>query len=219
MEKKTIEEKIHITCDKCKKYGFEFRSKHNVSPADFIDGNVNADIWIIGLNPKNKIGHVEERSLSDFKSFNPNGHPYFKNFKKVSERLYKNWEREDRNIAHTDLVKCFSETFPPTNGKKGVSNAKQIIDNCVDFLKVQIITHQPKMIICNGSAVCWEMIRLFPPQQDVDFSSLTSYCTNIDNHDFWIVLSGFIGRIDNRNKRRLGMEIEQIIENENIKLE
>jgi hypothetical protein len=214
-----MEEKIQITCDKCKRYGFEFRSKHNISPVDFIDGNVNVDIWIIGLNPKNKVGHIEERSLDDFKSFNPNGHHYFRDFRKVSERLYKNWERPDRNIAHTDLVKCFSDTFPPANEGNGKRNQRQIVDNCVEFLKEQILTSKPKLIICNGSPVCWEMIRIFPPRQTYDLDCLTSYYTSIDNHQFWIVLSGFIGRIDNRNKRRLGMEIEKLIEKENIKLE
>lgn len=214
-----MEEKIFTTCDKCKNYGFEFRSKHNIYPINFIDGNVDADIWIIGLNPKNKVGHVEERNLNDFKLFNPNGHPYFRDFRKVSEILYKNWECQDRNIAHTDLVKCFSDTFPPKNGDNGKNNQRHIVDNCIEFLKKQILTSKPKMIICNGSPVCLEMIRIFPPQQNYDLDCLTSYCANIDNHNFWIVLSGFIGRIDNRNKRRLGMEIEQIIEKENIKID
>ena len=75
------------------------------------------------------------------------------------------------------------------------------------------------MIICNGSPVCWEIIRIFPPKQNYELDCLTSYCAKINNHNFWIVLSGFIGRIDNRNKRRLGIEIEQIIEKENIKIE
>jgi len=112
---------MHITCDKCKNFGFEFRSIHNISPLDFIDGNVRADIWIIGLNPKNKLGHIEKRRLNDFRLFDPNGHQYFRDFRKVSEKLYKNWERPDRNIAHTDLVKCFSNTFPP----KTESNRKK----------------------------------------------------------------------------------------------
>lgn len=209
---------MHITCDKCKNFGFEFRSIHNISPLDFIDGNVRADIWIIGLNPKNKLGHIEKRRLNDFRLFDPNGHQYFRDFRKVSEKLYKNWERPDRNIAHTDLVKCFSNTFPPKTESNRKNNQRHIVDNCVEYLKKQILSSKPKMIICNGSPVCWEMMRLFPPQQNDNLDCLTSYSTNIDNHNFWIVLSGFIGRIDNRNKRRLGMEIEQIIEQENIKI-
>lgn len=45
---------VLTTCDKCKNYGLEFRSTQNIFPIGFIDGNVNADIWIVGLNPKNK---------------------------------------------------------------------------------------------------------------------------------------------------------------------
>ena len=211
-----MEEKMYTTCDKCKRYGFAFRSKHNLSPVDMIDGNGNADIWIIGMNPKNKAGHIEERSSHDLKLFNPNGYPYFKDFRKVSKKLYQNWEQPDKNIAHTNLVNCFSDTFPPQKGVDGIKNVKHIIDNCVEYLKKQISTFKPKMIICNGSAVCWEMIRFFPPQQYDGFDCLTSYCAHVDNHHFWIVLSSFIGRIDNRSKRRLGMEIEQIIEKEDI---
>lgn len=213
-----MKEDFYVTCDKCKNYGFEYRSKHNVFPINSIDGNIKADVWIIGLNPKNEVGHIEVRDLNDFKLFNPNLHSYFRDFRKVSERLYKNWESQDSNIAHTDLVKCFSETFPPINRENEKNNQRHIVDNCVEFLKEQIIANKPKMIICNGSPVCSEMIRLFPPQQADDRDTLTSYCASIDNHRFWVVLSGFIGRVDNRNKRRLGMEIEQIIEKENIKI-
>mgnify|MGYP006444389983 CR=1 FL=1 len=213
-----MEEKIHITCNKCKNYGLKFRTKHNVSPVDAIDGNPDADIWIIGLNPKGKVGHIEERSLTDFKLFNPDGPPYFRDFRKVSEKLYKNWQRKDSNIAHVDIVKCFSDTFPPKSTDKRNSNQWRIIDNCIDYLKIQIMTHKPKMIICNGSPVSRIIMSLLPPPQINDLERLTSYCTNVDNHNFWIVLSGFIKRIDNRNKRRLGMEIEQIIEKENLLL-
>lgn len=210
--------KVSTTCNKCKNYGLEFRSTQNILPFDFIDGNVDADIWIVGLNPKNSIGHIEQRSLSDFRNFNPNGHSYFRDFRKVSERLYWNWERPDRNIAHTDLVKCFSETFPPKNENNSKNNQRQIVDNCVGYLKKQLLEHKPKLIICNGSAVCWEMMRIFPPQQSFDLDCLTSYNVVFEDYSFWIVLSGFIGRIDNRNKRRLGLEIEQIIEREKIKI-
>ncbi len=110
-----MKKKIHVTCDKCKHYGLEFRSSHQLSPVDAIDGNVDADIWIIGLNPKNKPGHIEERSVNEFSAFNPDGHPYLRAFRKVSEKLYKNWTRPEKNIAHTDLVKCFSDSFPPGN--------------------------------------------------------------------------------------------------------
>lgn len=213
-----MNENPFITCDKCKKYGFEFRSTHNISPVDFIDGNVNADIWIIGLNPKNKIGFIEERQLTDFQNFDPDCHQYFRDFKKVSEKIYRDWKSQNSNIAHTDLVKCFSETFPPKSEENKEVNQDQIVENCIGHLKTQILKGKPKLIICNGSPVCWEMIKIFQPQQTTNLDCITSYSANIGDHKFWIVLSGFIGRIDNRNKRRLGLEIEKIIDNECIEL-
>lgn len=70
--------------------------------------------------------------------------------------------------------------------------------------------------ICNGSKVCWEIIKLFPPEKETNLK-LTSYKTQMKldkgNHKFWIVLSGFIGRISDQNKRRFGKEI---IDLENI---
>ncbi|MDG1329014.1 MAG: uracil-DNA glycosylase family protein [Flavobacteriaceae bacterium] len=217
---------MNATCSKCLNLGLEFYS-NNISPVEYIEGNPNADIWIIGLNPKNEIGHVEERTKEDFKKFSPNSHPYFYDFKKVSNKLYDNWLGENNRIAHTDLVKCFSNSFPPEiniDGKLKKLNKKEIIKNCSEHLYSQIQNSKPKVIICNGAPVSWEMVYLFPPKiENVDIKSLTSYKTDVhfkngETHQFWIVLSGFIGRIDDWSKRRLGKEIEEIFEKEEIKL-
>jgi len=216
---------MNLVCDKCKEYGLGFFST-NIKPEQYIEGNPNADIWIVGLNPKAEIGNIERRTVEDFKKFNPNSHPYFSDFRKVSNKLYENWIGENSIIAHTDLVKCFSKSFPPKieiNGKLKSVNINKVLDNCVFHLHKQFIKSKPKVIICNGSIVSWEIIRLFPPESNIDdFKTLTSYKTtiNIENeqHQLWIVLSGFIGRIDDRNKRRLGKEIENILVEENIEL-
>lgn len=213
-----MKEDFYVTCNKCKEYGFEFRSTNNINPVDFIDGNIKSDIWIIGLNPKNKAGYVEKRTLNDFKSFDPNVHQYFRDFKKVSEKIFENWSSNNSNIAHTELVKCFSETFPPKSEDQKSNSRNHIIQNCIGFLKKQILIGKPKMIICNGSPVCLEMLKIFPPENLTSIENITSYLTNIENQKIWIVLSGFIGRIDDRNKRRLGLEIENIIEKEKIRL-
>lgn len=213
-------------CTKCREYGLSFYANHIV-PEQYIEGNPNADIWIIGLNPKNDVGTVEGRTLSEFENFDPNCHPYFSDFKKVSEKLYKNWKSDKSTVAHTDMVKCFSNSFPPithTKGREKKSVTDKIVANCSAYLQKQIQVGKPKLIICNGSTVCWEMMRLFPPGLDnYAPKTLTSYraSQNIDGaeHYFWIVLSGFIGRIDDRNKRRLGMEIEEILEREGVDLE
>jgi len=214
-----MKKKIYTTCNKCKSYGLKFRSNQNIKPIDAIAGNADADIWIIRLNPKNKIGQIEERSLEDINSLDPNSHPYFRDFNKVSEKLYKNWEKEDSNIAHVDIVKCFLDFFPPKSSSDLITPQRQITNNCGEYLKDQLLTHKPKIIICNGTQVSWEMMRYFPPKDHLDFDTLTSYQSRIFDYKPWIVLSGFISRVDNRNRRRLGMEIEQIIEKENVKID
>lgn len=213
-----------IKCNKCIKFGLCYSSEY-ISPDEYIEGNPNAEIWIIGLNPKKEIGKIEERTLMEFKNFDPDCHPYFSDFKKVSPKLYLNWKSENSNIAHTDLVKCFSMTYPPPileNGIKKKVAHHEIVNNCKLYLISQLNKARPKLIICNGSSVCWEMINLFPPDNATDSKYITSYKTKVDLdnevHEFWVVLSGFIGRIDDRNKRRLGKEIEEIIEKEKIRL-
>lgn len=215
-----------LTCGKCSSLGLGFYST-NIQPHEYIEGKSSADIWIIGLNPSGNLGNIEQRTLAQFESFNPDSHTYFRAFQKVSARLYKNWKSEKSRIAHTDLVKCFSPSFPPKalNGEKGRSvKIEMIIQNCKTHLNLQLKQSKPKVIICNGSAVCVEMLKLFPPQGTIEeLQILTSYqatvmLENNIEHKFWVVLSGFIGRIDNRNKRRLGKEIEQILFEEKIEL-
>jgi hypothetical protein len=65
--------------------------------------------------------------------------------------------------------------------------------------------------------------RLFPPPMENDDPKTLTSCRasqTIDgtDHPFWIVLSGLIGRIDDRNKRRLGKEVEELLESEGIGL-
>ena len=224
-----------VTCDRCNAYGLNFYSVNNIFPEDYIEGKSSSEIWIVGLNPKGEMhseSNQEERVKEDFEKFRPDNsnknHSYFHDFQKVSEKLYKNFQHPDEsNVAHTDLVKCFSKSFPPVIEKEGIQSIVDtgvIIRNCNVHLINQIKRHKPKLIICNGSPVNWEILKAFNPKNtNESWEQLTSYETSIilDNgteHKFWVVLSGFIGRIDNRNKRRLGKEIEEIIQRLNIKL-
>ncbi len=210
----------NVKCKNCESLGLTFLSE-TISPDQYIEGNPDGKIWIIGLNPKADIGVVEKRTLDQFKSFNPDSHSYFHDFKKVSEKLYSNWKSDKNTIAHTDLVKCFAPTFPPIINDKYVDREK-LISSCKTHLLSQIKRHKPKVIICNGTNVCREMINFFPPANNSEsLNTLTSYSakdtdSNGVEFTFWIVLSGYIGRIDDRNKRRLGKEIEHILEKEKI---
>lgn len=212
-------------CNKCQNLGLSFYAKH-INPSEYIEGNPKAIIWIVGLNPKGDIGCVEERDKVEMLNFDPDSSSYFKDFRKVSSTLYNNWKSNDSKIAHTDLVKCFSNSFPPIikeNGSEKKIKTEHIVNNCSIYLQDQIKFGKPKILICNGSSVCQEIIRLFPPDDShIDSNTITSYKTsqnmNGEIHSFWIILSGFIGRIDDRNKRRLGMELENILQIENIVL-
>lgn len=214
-----MESGVKITCDKCKEYGFKFCTAYGIKPNHLIEGNPKADIWIIGLNPKDDKdyvddeGYIEKRDIEGLRIHKPNNHNYFQPFRTVSENLFANWESENSNVAHTDLVKCASKTFPDKSKIR-----RNIIANCIEYLKWQIEEYKPKMIICNGSDVCNQIIRIYKPQKNDKAEILTSYCVNTDDHKMWIVLSGFVGRIDNRNRRRLGKEIEEIIEKANIEI-
>jgi uracil-DNA glycosylase len=213
---------VRLACDKCAKHGLGFYATH-ISPADYIEGRHDADVWIIGLNPKGDIGVEEKRTIQDFDNFSPSSHSYFKDFSKVSRKLYDNFNSANSRVAHTDLIKCFSPSFPPVvqqNGQQKIPNVELVIKNCIEHLMEQLRRHTPKIIICNGSPVSREILKVFPPPATENWNTITSYQADLPgtDHKFWIVLSGFIGRIDDRNKRRLGMEIEQILTQEKIEL-
>jgi uracil-DNA glycosylase len=212
-----------VTCNKCAKHGLSFISDYELSPTDYIEGKRNADILIVGLNPRNPVGTPEIRTLDKFESFTPQGNPYLKDFNKVSQPLFDNYNSPNSRVAHTDLVKCFSNSFPPKitkDEKEIIVDSRVIIDNCKVHLMNQIIKMKPKVIICNGSPVSWEIIDMFPPSAEVNRNTVTSYQTTLTDtgHKFWVILSGFIGRIDDRNKRRLGVELEEILQREDIVL-
>lgn len=214
-----------LICKKCSEFGLNFRATSIESPSNYIEGNPKGLIWIVGLNPSNDIGHTETRSLEEFKNFDPSCHSYFSVFKKVLPSLYNNWTSLNSTIAHTDLVKCFSRSFPPQTNLKNRKQSelkKGIVSNCKPYLIEQILKSKPKLLICNGSPVCWQMLENFPPEIDEDWRTITSYEAKLagegGEHRFWIVLSGFIGRIDDRNKIRLGREIEEIVNKLKIKL-
>ncbi|PQJ74762.1 uracil-DNA glycosylase family protein [Polaribacter gangjinensis] len=213
-----------IICNKCSKFGLEYNNSNLNSPSDFIEGNLDAKVWIIGLNPKTNQNEIFDPSFDDLRNFKPSNHSYFKDFKKVSNKLYENWESKNSKIAHTDLVKCGSASFPPahpvTSKKLSNKETNVIINNCFEHLKNQLLIHKPLLLICNGSYTSESIFNFFSPD-DLSIKSIKSvgsYKSTFEGHTFTIVLSGFIGRIDDWSKRRLGLEIENAIDNLGIKL-
>lgn len=208
------------TTEKCK---LNFNRKYK--PDDFIEGKTNSKIWIIGLNPKADFTHEDKRDICDLDGFfidkdNPDKkktYSYFNDFNKVSELLYK-YLGEEEGVAHTDIVKCFSNEFPPKGCSK--KDIDTVISNCSTYFIKQLEKYGPKMIICNGSYVCREIQKIIPPKQLTSMPNATHYTGIINTlngeKEIIIVLSGFIGRIDDYAKKRLGMEIEELICSNNI---
>ena len=190
-------------CTECKAdYKIFFKRKYE--PKEFLVGKRNSKIWIVGLNPKGSENNMNDNmninELIDY--FNTEKvHSYFKDFKKVSSKLYE-LLGEDKGVAHTDIVKCYSKKFDFKTKDK-----KAIIANCKQYFEKQLNKHKPEIIICNGSPVCEEIKKIIKPPEDYD----TSYKGSFNGKEIVVILSGFIGRIDDYAKRRLGIEIDEYI--------
>lgn len=194
-------------CTKCEKYGLHFQRGYE--PVEFIEGKRDSLVWIIGLNPANDQDWIDPRTSQDLENYFDDlkaVHGYFKDFNVVSATIFQNFGKP-RGTAHTDIVKCSSRAFPPQSAK-GKKAVYEIVNNCKIFLEEQIVKYKPKVIVCNSAEVCRFMVDFLPPPSGYT-SRETSYWCNLEGMKICIILSGFIGRIDNFAKRRLGAEIEE----------
>jgi hypothetical protein len=190
-----------MPCELCKDFGLSFT--RGFSPEEFIIGEPDSKVWIIGLNPKtadriNVLASPE--ALHRYFDDGDDVYPYFRDIKKISPKLY-NLLGKKNGVAHTDLVKCHSEIWP-----KGRA-WKTIVHNCAPYLERQIRKYRPKVLFCNGMDTCAFVRKVLPPKDDHE----TYYVADVDGEAIVVVLSGFIGRIDNFAKRRLGKEIENLL--------
>lgn len=206
-------------CNKCEDLcGFRFERSYG--PEDWIEGDPNSPIWIIGLNPRStdrddsEIG-INHRSLeqirhgfaSHAKTIN-----YFKIFERVSTTLYA---LLGTRVAHTDLVKCASKSWPP----EGLSTdaTAQVLDNCSAYLRTQIQAHRPRLLICNGADVCRFILSVLPPPPGTE-DNAPNYVSSGLGEPIVVVMTGFLRRIDNFNLRRIGLEIEALARQAGISL-
>jgi len=186
-------------CKDCIDYSRELYFNRRYKPEEFIWGKVNSLVWIVGLNPKYRHGY-ETQTKTDLERYfdtNEKNRPYYQDFNKVSPILFEMLGK-DNGVAHTDIVKCFSDKFP----KRG-----KVIRNCTLYFERQLQGLKPKLLICNGSPVCKVVRTMIEPLEEQD----TFYRGRYDNCDITVILAGFVGRIDDYAKRRLGLEIERIM--------
>jgi uracil-DNA glycosylase len=172
-------------------------------------------IWIVGLNPKlNKDGtHHPVEATETFQAYidhqltyfggDKELHPYYRRFQHI---FGSNWREIIRdNVFHTDIVKCPSVTF----GKKET----KAIPICKEFLQKQITLNTPKIIFCNGRNI----VNWFEDKYEGEIQ-LNYWRTGgelkINGQIVHLIYSGFINRIDNIAKRRIGKEVCVLIKKE-----
>ena len=188
-------------CTKCSNQGYEFHRQYE--PSEFIEGDPNSPVWIIGLNPAMELGFNDTSDLSKLRMhLKEMKHEvsYFRDFRGVSKQLFDDLG-EPNGVAHTDIVKCYSKRFP--TGKNG----SELVSNCQEYLKEQIERHRPQLLICNGAKVSDYVCSILPATED-ETNCDTSYWHTEPDYNVCVVLSGFLGRIDRFARLRLGREIE-----------
>jgi uracil-DNA glycosylase len=194
-------------CEKCEDLGVKRIPDKGLVP-EFMVGNFEAKIWIVGLNPKLRKRQDGIMDPKDSKKFDryfkriPNfddfGYSYFKRIK--DHVFLEDWEW-GRDVAYVDLVKCASREID-----KSFEKAK---DNCGDYLERQIKLLKPKLIIANGIAVS----KWFKSQKEQKNVTNTSILLKFNGFETIVVLSGFIGRMDRCSMARLREDIKRIKKN------
>lgn len=151
---------LHV-CDKC---SAPFRFCRNYAPDDYLEGHLDSVVWIVGLNPRQDPNWVDQRTtlqlaaafddggLSGYRSLKCDS--FFRNYRSVSTRLFYHLGLPG-GVAHTDLVKCSSRSFPPA----GV-DVDAVVGNCLTHLQSQLQRHRPKVIVCNGMPVVHAVARV-----------------------------------------------------------
>lgn len=200
-------------CLKClKDYKFCFRRHYD--PEQFLEGKASSRVWIVGINPKSKPqnsdSETDPKTLKDLESFVTKKCSYFSHFKIASPRLYELMGQQN-GVANTDIVKCFSNEWPPKIGNVKMKPTG-IIKNCIPYLEKQLRLLKPDLLICNGTPAYNEIIKIVKIGSREDLGpgewDKTYYIGEFEGHRTIVIWSGQIGRDCNAAKRRLGIEIE-----------
>lgn len=204
-------------CNKCQAWGLSFKGDYK--PEQFLEGKTSSKVWIVGLNPHSEVDTYADKTPEDLANFICKGESYleadyFQKIKAVSEKLHRMIGKEN-GCASTDIVKCFSMTWPPR--KEELPNISRfskgkVEETCGEYLRNQIKLLKPLILVCNGESACRALQKLVKPTEKKLFPigewMTTYYVGEVEEHQVVVILAGFWGRVDNRAKRRIGLEIE-----------
>lgn len=231
---------VNNPCTDCPLKSNRLRNNYKHEPADYIEGDKNAAIWIVGLNPKlnkDKKGNLKSdnlklRSKEDFKNpLKPETHTYFKPFfTRVSDKL---WERQKgskvANFAHTDLVCCASNKFPIE--RFDTKKNDKIVDQCSQYLIEKVKDNKDlKLLIGAGKRTCIELVKAFANDHDkkliykegkfisnnkiYDIIKKKTKTTLLINKDeIPIIFTTHLSQSNYWSDQRLGREIEEVLDN------
>jgi uracil-DNA glycosylase len=203
-------------CRGCPLFKKDFESYRSVA---FV-GNPNAEVMIIGLNPKEhptppnkkddyfeKFKDIAPESAKGFAeyfedskkflySLIENDYSYHKTFKELLSGIDSNFLE---NTIFIEIVKCASPKFE--------NSEKKAIEHCGEYLLQQINCLNPKIIITNGGKIRDFFLQRFGenPEEEKKKKTIMYYKEKIP-----VIFSGFIGQMDHSSRVRLKREIEYI---------
>jgi uracil-DNA glycosylase len=140
------------TCDKCAAFGPRFNRAY--AAHEFVEGDPTSPIWIVGLNPAQAEDWNDPRTtkqLDEGFADHARENTSFAKFEQVSHWLYGKLGARG-GVAHTDLVKCSSPSWPPPSCQR--RNVERVTENCGPYLLQQIRLYRPRLITgrrCAGS--------------------------------------------------------------------
>ncbi|WP_431490263.1 hypothetical protein [Lewinella sp.] len=142
----------------------EFVFQRQYSPEEYLWGLKSSKLLYIGVNPySKKIGYNDTYSLSILEK-GPGLNSYFSVLKKWIPNLHDDIGLEG-GVAHTDLVRCYSSTFPLKWMK--IKDFDLVFRNCRTYLRGQIEEMSKinlKFIIVSGRHPCWHVLDMFFPE-------------------------------------------------------
>lgn len=200
-----IECPYNYSCHQCTKPYIQkeddepFSFKFEYSPIECLWGKYSSKILYVGVNPfSERIGGNNHFS-SEILRNGPSKNSYFGTIHHWYPPLYEEIGKEN-GVAFTDLIKCYSPTFPFKRMK--VSDYDIVFRNCRIHLDQQIrqmARQNLKLVIVSGIHPCWHLLDMYFNEQnnsDKSIDCIGKETTIEDNIIHFAFFRKFMGRKD-----------------------